>query len=116
MMSRSMMYVTCLALFTSVPSLSSAQDSATALVDRLFERVVSNDDLAHQRGGAGIGALNITDLEAALHHNSSRATISGDNTVSTGAFTNAGGMNTVIQNSGNNVIIQNATILNLDLR
>ena len=115
-MSRSVMYLACVALFASVPSLSAAQDSSAGLMDRLFERVVSNDDLALHRGGAGIGAMNINDLEAALHRNSSRNTISGDNTVSTGAFTNAGGVNTVIQNSGNNVIIQNSTILNLQLQ
>ena len=107
-------YAACLAVLTTFCSVCSAQDPAAEATDKLFKRVVSNDELARYRGGAG--ALNFMDLEAALQHNSARANVSGNNSISTGAFSNASGFSTVIQNSGNNVIIQNATILNLDLR
>jgi hypothetical protein len=48
----------------------------------------------------------MTDTEA-------KDNISGNNLVSGGAFTSSAGLPTVIQNSGNNVLIQNSTILNI---
>jgi hypothetical protein len=41
---------------------------------------------------------------------------SGTNAVTGGAFTNAAGIPTVIQNSGSNVLIQNALIVNLQFK
>lgn len=110
------MYAACLAVLSALSSVCAAQDPAASATDRLFERVVSNELLSRQRGGADARVLNYMDIDAALHNNSARANVSGNNSVSTGAFTNASGLATVIQNSGNNVIIQNATILNLELR
>ena len=113
-MLRSLMSAACLALLTGVAPLSVAQEPAPAATETLFQRVVPNEQLASLRGGAQ--QVNLMDLDAALHHNSARATMSGDNTVSSGAFANSSGVVNVVQNSGNNVIIQNATILNLDLK
>ncbi len=39
--------------------------------------------------------------------------VSGQNVVGGGAFGNAAGISTVIQNSGNNVLIQNGTAVNV---
>ncbi len=41
--------------------------------------------------------------------------ITGDNSIDGGAFTGAQGVPIVIQNSGNGVLIQNATILNVTI-
>ncbi len=41
---------------------------------------------------------------------------SGANTISSGAFSNASGLPVAIQNSGTNVLIQNATIINIQLQ
>lgn len=41
--------------------------------------------------------------------------ITGDNTIANEAFGNAAGMFTVIQNSGNNVLIQNTTVYNINM-
>lgn len=115
-MLRITMYRTCLALLAAASFTCAAQDPASAAMDRLLTRTVPDDQLARHRGGADTRVLNLMDIEAALRNNSARANVSGNNSVSTGAFSNASGLATVIQNSGNNVIIQNATILNLDLR
>ena len=40
----------------------------------------------------------------------------GYNTIADGAFTGAVGVPMVIQNSGNNVLIQNATIINVQFQ
>ncbi len=93
-----------------------AEDAAAVASMKLFDRVVPKEELQRHRGGSDTKVLNFMDLDAALHKNSARANVTGGNIVSNGAFGNANGLATVIQNSGNNVIIQNATILNLELR
>jgi hypothetical protein len=42
--------------------------------------------------------------------------VTGNNSIADAAFSGASGLATVIQNSGNNVIIQNGTVLNLTLK
>lgn len=42
--------------------------------------------------------------------------VSGVNTISSGAFSNASGLPVAIQNSGSNVLIQNATIINIHMQ
>ena len=76
---------------------------------------VSEDTLSANRGGH-TEVVNTNNLKAQLYNNQASYNITGTNTVNDGAFTNASGFATVIQNSGNNVIIQNATILNLNLQ
>jgi hypothetical protein len=43
-------------------------------------------------------------------------TTNGANSISGGAFGGASGFPVAVQNSGNNVIVQNAFIINLDVR
>ena len=40
----------------------------------------------------------------------------GANFITDGAFSNAGGVPMVVQNTGNNVLIQNSTILNIQVK
>jgi hypothetical protein len=75
---------------------------------------LSEVDLDANRGGQVL-QISENQLDAQLHDNSAAFTATGSNIVTNGAFTGATGFPTVIQNSGNNVIIQNATILNLQL-
>jgi hypothetical protein len=42
--------------------------------------------------------------------------MTGANTIDAGSFANMSGIPVVIQNSGANVLIQNATIINLQLK
>jgi hypothetical protein len=55
-------------------------------------------------------------LNATLFDNSAKGNVTGHNTITEGAFVGASGLPTVIQNSGNNVIIQNGTVLNLTVK
>jgi hypothetical protein len=79
---------------------------------------VSSEKLRVHRGGTDMPAtpLNAVQLNAKMFNNSANFNLTGNNVVSDGAFANASGLPTVIQNSGNNVIIQNSTILNLNLK
>lgn len=48
--------------------------------------------------------------------NTATNTVSGENSIGEGAFTGASGLPIVIQNSGNNVLIQNNVVLNVTIR
>lgn len=83
----------------------------------IFAGTVSDDMLADQRGKANIPTevLTVMGLEGTVQENLAQNTVSGRNTITNGSFTNASGLSTAIMNSGNNVLIQNATILLLDV-
>jgi len=69
-----------------------------------------------QRGGRKEIVINTMDVDAKLHDNRAIDTVSGSNFISESAFSHSSGLPTAIQNSGNNVIIQNAFILNVDIK
>ena len=79
---------------------------------------VPSAQLDTQRGGTDTGPLTINAniLNAKLFDNSAKDNVTGNNTITGGAFAGASGLATVIQNSGNNVIIQNGTVLNLTVK
>ena len=83
--------------------------------DTAFDAAVSDDLLAGQRGKALI-PTNTNNLDGAVYDNTANDVITGYNMVSDGSLTNNAGLNTVIQNSGNNVLIQNAVILNIQMQ
>ncbi len=89
-------------------------DLGTLGNDSAFDAAVSDDTLAGQRGMALI--TNTNDLDAALYSNSATDVVTGTNVVSDGSLANNSGMSTVIQNSGNNVLIQSAVILNIQMQ
>lgn len=51
-----------------------------------------------------------------VENNTATHVITGTNSITGGAFANASGLPIVIQNSGANVLIQNATIINVELQ
>jgi hypothetical protein len=71
--------------------------------------------LAAQRGGQAV-TVNVNDLDGKLHDNSAINTISGNNYITQDAFSHSSGLPVAIQNSGNNVLIQNSFILNLEMK
>ena len=73
------------------------------------------DALASKRGGDGL-VFNDMQLKGVVANNSASNLTTGSNAISDGAFAGSAGLSTVIQNSGNNVLIQNATIVNLQLK
>ena len=79
-------------------------------------------ELSASRAGKDIPAdtgaqlqLNQNDLNAVFTGNVATGNHTGDNTISAGAFMDASGFVTAIQNTGNNVLIQNATIVNVSI-
>lgn len=77
-----------------------------------FGPPTSNEALGVMTGGSDTTHNNNT-LNATMSEADARRNITGTNVISSDALSNASGIPTVIQNSGNNVIIQNATIVNL---
>lgn len=55
-------------------------------------------------------------LDGIVSGNSASNMSTGANTIAGGSFANMSGLPVVIQNSGANVLIQNATVINLQLR
>ncbi|QGZ43367.1 hypothetical protein GO485_28165 [Pseudoduganella flava] len=55
-------------------------------------------------------------LNGTVDHNTASQIVTGANIVTDGAFSNASGLPMVIQNSGANVLIQSATIVNVQFR
>jgi len=70
--------------------------------------------LASMRGGTDV--VENMHLHGTVDNNSANHVASGYNTISDGAFAGAAGVPMVIQNSGNNVLIQNATIINVQFQ
>lgn len=70
--------------------------------------------LAAARGREGSTAS--ATLDGVVGGNSASYMTTGANTITAGSFANMSGLPVVIQNSGANVLIQNATVINLQLR
>ncbi len=67
------------------------------------------------RGGFDV-VKNDMQLTGAVTNNSAVDVLSGSNFIAGGSFANASGMPMVVQNSGSNVLIQNAMIINVQMQ
>ena len=76
---------------------------------------VSPSLLAELRGGTDT-VNNDMRLNGAVTGNTAINIGTGANTISSGSFSNASGLPIAIQNSGANVLIQNATIINIQMQ
>ena len=56
-----------------------------------------------------------SDVEGISVGNKASHTVSGNNVLSSGALSDSSGISSVIQNTGNNVLIQNSTVVNLSI-
>lgn len=77
---------------------------------------ITEEMLSGQRGRADYEMtyqVNDSDQDAILRDNSIVDSITGDNSISGNAFSGMSGISTVIQNSGNQVIIQGSTMVNV---
>lgn len=79
-----------------------------------FDQPVPIDSLLDQRGGAQ-DTHNAMTLTGTTASNSATQVVTGTNAISAGAFAHMSGLPVVIQNSGANVLIQNALIVNLQM-
>ena len=107
-----------LSILVSVLGLYMSTAHGGSLDPKKWGHPVASAQLDAQRGGTNTGpiTLNTNMLNATLFENSAKGNVTGHNTITEGAFVGASGLPTVIQNSGNNVIIQNGTVLNLTVK
>jgi len=78
---------------------------------------VSAETLDEMSGKAALQVdkiqINDQDVTGDVTGNTAIDNQTGHNTIAEGAYTNSAGFMTTIQNTGNNVLIQNATIINV---
>lgn len=112
-----------LGLFLGVLSIApiACAETEAALHDP-FGSPVDIDVLADERGGESLSIENLrmqlssARLDANVSDNALTSALTGANLIDGGALAGASGIATVIQNSGNQVIIQNNTIINLSVQ
>ena len=75
---------------------------------------LSGANLENQRGGHDTQVINDMKVTGTVTDNTATRNVTGANNISN-AFSGASGLPIVVQNSGNNVLIQNATIVNLQM-
>ena len=88
--------------------------AAPALPPFVFGTPVSAVQLDGARGGNAAMASSAT-LTGTVGANSANYVVTGANTIAASSFAGAAGIPIVIQNTGANVLIQNATVINLQL-
>lgn len=105
-----------LALWWGLVAGGQATGAESAAVDALFADggAIDEAQLDEQRGGAD-AVLNDIRSTGQVAGNLAYQVATGNNIITEGSFTGANGFSTVIQNSGNNVLIQSSTIINLQL-
>lgn len=92
-----------------------AAPAASAVVEIFGSAAVVSESLDDFRGGADL-VLNDIKSDGMVRDNQASNLTTGNNWITEGSFTGAAGFPTVVQNSGNNVLIQNATIINLQVQ
>lgn len=92
---------------------AAANSGRSAYVDGLGHSVDSGV-LGSMSGGADVSE-NMT-LNGTVSNNDADHVVTGFNSISAGSFAGASGVPMVIQNTGNNVLIQNATIINVQFK
>ena len=109
-----------LLVVSSLPAF--AADSKTEAT-QIFNQTMPNATLALKRGGDvrvqnnnQTQILNTNTVNGTVNDVTVLNNITGNNSINGGAFTGAQGFPMVIQNSGNGVLIQNATILNVTIQ
>jgi len=78
-------------------------------------RPLATDVLAGKRAGSDTVSNNM-DVAGSVSGNAAINVVTGANAISGASFANAAGLPVAIQNSGANVLIQNATIINVQMR
>lgn len=83
-----------------------------------FGAATPAEQLQDMTGGTDTHVNNITTQETngTVENNSNFSIGNGANSVDGGAFGNAAGINTTIQNTGNNVLLQNSTIVTIRMQ
>ncbi|GMW06106.1 MAG: hypothetical protein QY320_14025 [Gammaproteobacteria bacterium] len=94
---------------------STAESPALTLAAEPVSDAVLDTESAKARIEIDKIVVNDQDLHGVVQGNVALNTVSGNNTIAGEAFQDTAGFVTVIQNTGNNVLIQNSTIVNVAL-
>lgn len=92
---------------------AAAQASVTPKDTGAPWKPVDSTMLDRSRGGQAV--YNDMELSGITADNTARNVTTGSNAISSGSFANMNGLPVVIQNTGANVLIQNAVILHLQM-
>jgi hypothetical protein len=93
------------------PAVAAAFDAQPALSAEALDAGRAGTELP--TGVVEMVQLNQQELNATFTGNVATGNTTGQNSISEGAFQDASGFVTAIQNTGNNVLIQNSTIVNV---
>ncbi|MGR5065074.1 carbon storage regulator [Photobacterium sp. DNB22_13_2] len=81
---------------------------------------LSEEFMTHSRGGEyeleSEYLLAQSEMYGSVEGNSAYNTTSGSNVLNGGALSDSSGVYNIVQNTGSNVLIQNATVINLTLK
>ncbi|GLQ51096.1 hypothetical protein GCM10010872_25450 [Dyella flava] len=80
-----------------------------------FGQAVSATTLGHYSGGSTVIA-GIQTITGTVSNDSATNVTTGANSIAGGSFSDASGLPSVIQNTGNNVLIQNGVIVNVQMK
>lgn len=108
-------WATALLLVCAATTPVAAQTAGAAPTRIGFSQPIAAAELAQYRGGTQLVKNDIT-LAGTTANNTAQQVSTGNNDISAGSFANMNGIPVVIQNSGANVLIQNAVILHLQLQ
>jgi hypothetical protein len=95
------------ALAMAVPVVAYSDEPAT------LGKPVSSATLDEQRGGDDTEIHNNININGDVTDNTATNVVTGANNIQNGSFDNASGVLSVVQNTGANVLIQSATIVNV---
>ncbi len=98
---------------TAWNAMAATPPAKPAYIEGLGQSVAS-EVLAKSSGGTDV--TQIIRLNGTVTNNTSDHVLTGSNVIDNGAFNGAAGVPMVIQNTGNSVLIQNATIINVQLQ
>jgi hypothetical protein len=98
------------------PAPAASMDSLAALVGG---KTLSAEELGEQRAKAKIEVdkltINTPDQDGLVAGNAAVGNTTGQNSIAADAFVNADGFINAVQNTGNNVLIQSSTIINVSV-
>jgi len=77
---------------------------------------LSVDPSALEKFSGGTDVIEKMTLNGSVSNNTTDQVVTGSNEISTGSFNGAAGVPMLIQNTGNGVLIQNATIINVQFQ
>ncbi len=113
--------VAAMLLSTASLGFAGTDEPASDAASLIFSRSISEDTLAGERGGrqdetaVQTQVINNISTNGHMENISVNNSVTGDNAVTGGSFANSHGFPMVIQNTGNGVLIQNSTILNVTI-